>query len=167
MVVVVNIVGIRLMMGSQRVQCPSTNTYLWQCLAKPQVTGIHSTSCILYKYGLAKRAIWCFMDLRQQYWPRQSISILLPPIHKAHIARHHWSIFVKCLWVHKTHIARHHWSIFVKCLWVKPHGLWIHILLDSTLHQYTVIYRNTGLVASISEPVFPFLILIYFQTEIL
>ncbi len=148
MVVVVNIVGIRLMMGSQRVQCPSTNTYLWQCLAKPQVTGIHSTSCILYKYGLAKRAIWCFMDLRQQYWPRQSISILLPPIHKAHIARHHW-------------------SIFVKCLWVKPHGLWIHILLDSTLHQYTVIYRNTGLVASISEPVFPFLILIYFQTEIL
>ncbi len=25
---------------------------------------------ILYKYGLVMRAIWSFMDLRQQYWPR-------------------------------------------------------------------------------------------------
>ncbi len=37
--------------------------YLQQCL------GVNS---ILYKYGPVMRALWSFMDLRHQYWPRQS-----------------------------------------------------------------------------------------------
>ncbi len=43
-------------------------------------------------------------------------SILLPKIHKTHIARHHKSIFA---------------LLYVKSLWFKHIGLWIHILLDS------------------------------------
>ncbi len=43
-------------------------------------------------------------------------SILLPQIHKTHIARHHRSIFA---------------SLYVKYLLFKHIGLWIHILLDS------------------------------------
>ncbi len=31
-----------------------------------------SFATVLYKYGPVMRAIWSFMDLRQQYWPRQS-----------------------------------------------------------------------------------------------
>ncbi len=77
----------------------SSNPNLLDCARKVQ---------ILYKYGPVMRAIW-----RQQYLPR---SILLPKIHKTHIAQHHRSIFA---------------LLYVKCLWFKHIGLWVHILLDS------------------------------------
>ncbi len=42
-------------------------------------------------------------------------SILLPKIHKTHIAQYHRSIFA---------------LLYVKCLWLTPIGHWLHILLD-------------------------------------
>ncbi len=47
----------------------------------------------------------------------EATTILLPKIHKTHIARHHRSIFA---------------LLYVKCLWFKHIGLRIHILLDSS-----------------------------------
>ncbi len=69
------------------------------------IVNSHSPFWILYKYGPLMRAIWSFMDLRQQDWQAKPRSILLLKIHKTHIARHHRSIitllYVKCLWLLK------------------------------------------------------------------
>ncbi len=62
---------------------------------------------VLYKYGQT-----CD-EGNMRAKPR---SILLPKIHKTHIAQYHRSIFA---------------LLYVKCLWFKPIGLWIYILLES------------------------------------
>ncbi len=64
------------------------------------------------------------------------MSILFPKIHKTNIAKLHRSTIFA--------------SLYVKCLWFKL-----------VLYTGTRLYRNTGLVALISEPVFPLLSIRY------
>ncbi len=71
---------------------------------------------ILYKYGSMMRAMWSFMDLRKQYWPR------------LHLGQYGWQRSIKPILPNNI---RQYLLYYIKCLWFKHIGLWIHILLDS------------------------------------